>query len=70
VAVGLEDSMDGWSRVAGDGWQLSWPTHSRVPALIRIDHALHSASVAAWRPQYVEVPGTDHRAVVATFRAR
>jgi endonuclease/exonuclease/phosphatase (EEP) superfamily protein YafD len=41
-----------------------------VPTLIRIDHALHSASVSAWRPQYVEVAGTDHRAVVATFRAR
>ncbi len=70
VAVGLEDSMDGWPQVVGDGWQLSWPTHPRVLALIRIDQALHSASVAAWRPQYVEVAGTDHRAVVATFRAR
>jgi endonuclease/exonuclease/phosphatase (EEP) superfamily protein YafD len=69
-ALGLEDSMDGWPRVAGDGWQLSWPTHPRVPALIRIDHSLHSASVAAWRPQLVEVPGTDHRALVASFRAR
>jgi endonuclease/exonuclease/phosphatase (EEP) superfamily protein YafD len=69
-AVGLEDSMDGWPLAAGDGWQASWPTHPRVPPLIRIDHALHSASVAAWRPQYVEVAGTDHRAVVAIFRAR
>ena len=69
-AVGLENSMDGWPVVAGDGWQLSWPTHPRVPVLIRIDHALHSASVVAWRPQYVEVAGTDHRAVVAIFRAR
>ncbi len=68
-ALGLEDSMDGWPGVAGDGWQQSWPTHPRVPSLIRIDHALHSASVVAWRPQYVEVAGTDHRAVLATFRA-
>lgn len=69
-AVGLQDSMDGWPLAGADGWQLSWPTHPRVPVLIRIDHALHSASVAAWRPEYVEVAGTDHRAVVATFRAR
>jgi endonuclease/exonuclease/phosphatase (EEP) superfamily protein YafD len=69
-ALGLEDSMDGWPRVAGDGWQLSWPTHPAVPALIRIDHSLHSSSVAAWRPQFVDVPGTDHRALVASFRAR
>jgi endonuclease/exonuclease/phosphatase (EEP) superfamily protein YafD len=69
-ALGLEDSMDGWPGVAGDGWRQSWPTHPRVPSLIRIDHALHSASVVAWRPQYVEVAGTDHRAILATFRAR
>ncbi|MGV8849865.1 MAG: endonuclease/exonuclease/phosphatase family protein [Propionibacteriaceae bacterium] len=68
-ALGLENAMDGWPRVAGDGWQQSWPTSARVPALIRIDHALHSGSVQAWRPQYAEVPGTDHRAMVTTFRA-
>lgn len=62
--------MDGWPLVSGDGWQQSWPTDPRVRALIRIDHALHSASVTAWRPQYVQVAGTDHRAVVAIFRAR
>jgi endonuclease/exonuclease/phosphatase (EEP) superfamily protein YafD len=65
--VGLQDSMTGWPLTAGDGFQNSWPNDPRVPLLIRIDHALHSASVAAWRPQYVTVAGTDHRAVVATF---
>lgn len=65
--VGLQDSMTGWPLVAGDGFQNSWPHDSRVPLLIRIDHALHSASVDAWRPRYVTVAGTDHRALIATF---
>jgi endonuclease/exonuclease/phosphatase (EEP) superfamily protein YafD len=65
--VGLQDSMTGWPLAAGDGWQVSWPNDPRVPFLIRIDHALHSASVDAWRPSYVTLSGTDHRAMVATF---
>jgi len=65
--VGLQDSMTGWPLVAGDGFQNSWPNDPRVPELIRIDHALHSSTVEAWRPQYVTVAGTDHRALVATF---
>ncbi len=69
-AVGLVDAMDGWPQAAGDGWQLSWPTSTRIPAVLRIDHALHSSSVDAWRPTYVEVDGTDHRALVGIFRAR
>jgi len=65
--VGLQDSMTGWPLAAGDGWQVSWPNDPRVPFLIRIDHALHSASVDAWRPSYVTLSGTDHRAMIATF---
>jgi endonuclease/exonuclease/phosphatase (EEP) superfamily protein YafD len=65
--VGLEDSMTGWALSPGDGWQLSWPNDPRVPILIRIDHALHSASVLGWRPSYVAFSGTDHSAVIATF---
>jgi endonuclease/exonuclease/phosphatase (EEP) superfamily protein YafD len=65
--VGLQDSMTGWALTAGDGWQVSWPNDPRVPFLSRIDHALHSASVDTWRPSYVTLSGTDHRAMVATF---
>jgi len=65
--VGLQDSMTGWALTAGDGWQVSWPNDPRVPFLIRIDHALHSASVDAWRPSFVTLSGTDHRAMIATF---
>ncbi len=68
--VGLQDSMTGWPLRAGDGFQNSWPNDPRVPCLIRIDHALHSASVDAWRPQYVALSGTDHRGFTATFAPR
>jgi endonuclease/exonuclease/phosphatase family metal-dependent hydrolase len=68
--AGLRNAMSGWS-AGGDGWQPTWPTDKAwVPPLIRIDHALHSRSVDAWRPRYVVVPGSDHKALVATFRAR
>jgi endonuclease/exonuclease/phosphatase (EEP) superfamily protein YafD len=67
--AGLRNAMSGWS-AGGDGWQPSWPTDKAwVRPLIRIDHALHSGSVDAWRPRYV-VPGSDHKALVASFRAR
>ncbi|HET7723551.1 MAG TPA: endonuclease/exonuclease/phosphatase family protein [Propionibacteriaceae bacterium] len=68
--VGLADSMTGWPLAAGDGFQNSWPNDPRLPFLIRIDHALHSANVDAWRPSYTTVAGTDHRALTATFAPR
>ena len=68
--VGLQDSMTGWPLAAGDGYQNSWPNDPRLPFLIRIDHALHSASVDAWRPEYVTLSGTDHRGLLATFAPR
>jgi endonuclease/exonuclease/phosphatase (EEP) superfamily protein YafD len=64
---GLQDSMTGWPLTAGDGFQNSWPNDPRIPLLIRIDHALHSATVDAWRPSYVTISGTDHRALIADF---
>ena len=71
LAAGLRNAMAGWPRAATDGWQPSWPSGVRwLPPLIRIDHALHSASVDAWRPSYVVLAGSDHKALVADFRAR
>jgi endonuclease/exonuclease/phosphatase (EEP) superfamily protein YafD len=70
AGAGLTNAMSGWSR-GGDGWQPTWPTDMTwVPRLIRIDHALHSGSVDAWRPRSVVVPGSDHKALVGAFKAR
>lgn len=70
-AAGLRNAMAGWRSPGVLAWQPSWPTDKAfVPPLIRIDHALHSASVEAWRPRYVVVAGSDHKALLTTFRAR
>lgn len=70
AAAGLRNAMSGW-RSGASAWQPSWPSNKTwVPPVIRIDHALHSESVDAWRPHYVVVAGSDHKALVATFRAR
>lgn len=68
--VGLVDSMSGWSVSSGDGFQNSWAILKMAPPLIRIDHALHSAAVEAWRPIYSKVSGTDHYALLAIFMSR
>ena len=71
AAVGLRNAMSGWRSPGGRAWQPSWPTDKAfVPPLVRIDHALHSESVDAWRPRYVVVSGSDHKALVVTLRAR
>ena len=71
AATGLRNAMSGWRSPGVLAWQPSWPTDKAfVPPVIRIDHALHSESVEAWRPRYIVVTGSDHKALLATFRAR
>jgi endonuclease/exonuclease/phosphatase (EEP) superfamily protein YafD len=70
AAAGLRNAMSGYGSPGASAWQPSWPAiRAWVPPVIRIDHALHSASVQAWRPRYTRVRGTDHKALVAVFRA-
>lgn len=70
AAAGLSNAMSGSSSGGAASWQPSWPAnHAWAPPLIRIDHALHSGSVQAWRPRYSRVGGSDHKALVAVFRA-
>lgn len=70
AAAGLRNAMSGTGSPGAPVWQPSWPAiRAWVPPLIRIDHALHSGSVQAWRPRYSRVHGSDHKALVAVFRA-
>ena len=70
AAAGLRNAMGGWRSAGAPAWQPSWPAiRAWVPPLIRIDHALHSGSVQAWRPRYTRVRGSDHKALVAVFGA-
>ncbi|WP_199439809.1 endonuclease/exonuclease/phosphatase family protein [Umezawaea beigongshangensis] len=58
LAAGLVDAH----AELGRGWAPTWP--SAVP-LVQIDHVLHGSGLAATAVTEHDVPGTDHRAVVA-----
>jgi endonuclease/exonuclease/phosphatase (EEP) superfamily protein YafD len=71
VAAGLRNAMRGHVSDRAPAWQPSWPAdRTWVPPLVRIDHALHSHSVRAWRPRYLTVRGSDHKALIVVLGAR
>jgi len=71
VSAGLRNAMHGHVSDRAPAWQPSWPTdRTWVPPLIRIDHALHSDPVQAWRPRYVAVRGSDHKALIVVLGAK
>jgi endonuclease/exonuclease/phosphatase family metal-dependent hydrolase len=59
------------------GWSRTWPSNGitpvpglRPPPLIQIDHVLVTADLAVTESSTVGVPGSDHRAVLATLALR
>jgi endonuclease/exonuclease/phosphatase (EEP) superfamily protein YafD len=60
---GLVDAADaqGWTAWPG----MTWPAHRAYPPVMRLDHVLVSAGFAVQDVSVVELPGTDHRPVVA-----
>jgi endonuclease/exonuclease/phosphatase family metal-dependent hydrolase len=67
--TGLHDAAE----QAGSGWQPTWPTRYRVSWLrpvIAIDHVMTTAPYEAIRTWTVEIPHTDHRALLAQLRLR
>jgi endonuclease/exonuclease/phosphatase (EEP) superfamily protein YafD len=69
VDLGLTDS----AVQANAGWSPTWPagSHQRrlgltVPAFAAIDHVLTSPRLVATSSRTVDLPGADHRAVLAT----
>ncbi|MBB6626694.1 endonuclease/exonuclease/phosphatase family protein [Nocardioides sp. KIGAM211] len=60
------------AELANEGWQPTWPSNGirgllgvGLPPLVQIDHVLVGRRLAALGTHTVDVPGTDHRAVVA-----
>jgi endonuclease/exonuclease/phosphatase family metal-dependent hydrolase len=58
--------------LANGGWQPTWPSSGEVdllglpvPSLAQIDHVLVGARLAAIGMRTRDIPGSDHRAVVA-----
>jgi endonuclease/exonuclease/phosphatase (EEP) superfamily protein YafD len=65
------------AELANEGWQPTWPANGRsdvfgiaLPPTVQIDHVLVGPSYAALGSHTVEVPGSDHRAVVAEVAAK
>lgn len=63
--------------LANDGWQPTWPANGispldgvPLPPLVRIDHVLVRSSMAAIGTRVVELPGSDHLALVAEIAVR
>jgi endonuclease/exonuclease/phosphatase (EEP) superfamily protein YafD len=62
---------------ANSGWQPTWPDADRVsllgirvPTILAIDHVLTDDGFDAVQTETSQVPGTDHRALVATLVRR
>ncbi|MFI8526427.1 endonuclease/exonuclease/phosphatase family protein [Promicromonospora sukumoe] len=54
------------SREWGAGPAVTWPEGSQVPALLALDHVVVEKDMPVSDVVSMEVPGTDHRALVAT----
>ena len=71
--AGYRDSLE----LVNAGWSPTWPSNGITPApgvhpptLIQIDHVLVGPALAVTDSSTVHVPGSDHRAVVATLARR
>ncbi len=67
-AVLAEGFSDG-ALQAGEGMAFTWPANAAVGPLVALDHILLADGLAARGFVYVEIPGSDHLAVVATVTA-
>jgi hypothetical protein len=61
--------------LANVGWQPTWPANHvgvfpLLPPLVRIDHVLIGPDLASLGTRTVEIPGTDHKALIATVARR
>lgn len=57
---------------AGEGFHMTYPSSSRVPALIEIDHVVYSASSGVFVGDLAtqRISGTDHLALFATLEVQ
>ncbi|MFI7640284.1 endonuclease/exonuclease/phosphatase family protein [Nonomuraea sp. NPDC049400] len=63
LARGYKDAAD----MVGAGLIPTWPANKRVPPIITIDHVLVDQRVGVQEVSVRDVPGTDHRAVLAAL---
>ena len=61
LAAGFADAFEH----AGRGWGATWPVSRFLPPLLRLDHILVDDRLTVVRVGTVDLPGSDHRGVVA-----
>lgn len=59
------------SEQSGEGFHMTYPSNSLVPSLIEIDHIVYSnnSGITVSSLETIEIPGTDHKALLATLEA-
>jgi endonuclease/exonuclease/phosphatase (EEP) superfamily protein YafD len=57
------------SQQAGEGFHMTYPANSKLPAVIEIDHIVHDKGVVVGDMETVEIAGSDHKALLATLEA-
>jgi endonuclease/exonuclease/phosphatase (EEP) superfamily protein YafD len=65
LAAGFADCADIAVQRSWPG--LTWPADRRLPPVMRLDHILVSPGIAVSEARTVQIPGTDHRAVLAVL---
>jgi endonuclease/exonuclease/phosphatase (EEP) superfamily protein YafD len=56
------------TRLAGAGLNLSWPARRAFPPLVDLDHVVVDDGMAVDDVESVEIPGSDHVAILATVQ--
>lgn len=59
------------SQQAGEGLHMTYPSNSRLPSLIEIDHIIYAkdSGITVSSLETVEIGGTDHKALLGTLEA-
>lgn len=57
---------------SGEGFHMTYPSNSKVPSLIEIDHIVYSrgSGISVSELETIEVSGSDHKALLATLETR
>ena len=63
----LGDSFVDAGEQAGEGFHFTFPGDSKIPAVLELDHIVHDPQVTVADLDTVDVPGTDHKALLGTL---
>lgn len=67
----IGDSFLDASESSGEGFHMTYPSNSKLPSIIEIDHIVYSknSGIVVSSLETVTISGTDHKALLATLEA-